>query len=113
MDYKKEVDKKFRYIIKNSTCDIKILIKSTDSARNGPYMRINPELLCAVPKLKLRTEAKDEEAVPKDPNDFTPIRKKKHGLHVSKRHVFMRIDRFLNRQEPMSEEELSSNEFES
>ena len=100
-------------MIKISLNDLEVLIKSTVGNRSGPYRRIDPGILGAIPELKLKT-GRSGEKVEEDPNAFTTVersRRKKHGKHVSKKRVFDRLDRFLERQEAVSDEEISAEDM--
>ena len=101
--------------MKNSTTDLEILVKSVDPNRGGPYRKIDIAVLGAIPKLKLKIDKKTETPA-SDPNEFSTVsilRKRKLGKKASKERVFRRLERFLDTQEPMSEDELSSDDMSS
>ena len=113
LDYKKDVDSDLRFIVKNNTTDLEVLLKSTKPNRLGPYRRIDPAILGEVPDLDLKTEKPDPNTTP-DPNAFSTVenkRRAKHGKFVSKKRIYERIDRFLDRCEPISDTELSADEM--
>ena len=113
LDYKKDVDSDLRFIVKNNTTDLEVLLKSTKPNRLGPYRRIDPAILGEVPDLDLKTEKPDVNTTP-DPNAFSTVenkRRAKHGKFVSKKRIYERIDRFLDRCEPISDTELSADEM--
>ena len=93
--------------MKNCDNDLEILVKSTQTHREGPYRRIDIGMLGAIAKLKYRTEKPPPPSNPSpDPNSFTPVtypRKKKLGKEASQRRVFPRLGRFLHREEPWSD----------
>ena len=110
MDFKKQKDPNFRYLVKNGTTDLEVLCKTLDN--NGPYQRIDLSILGAIPKLKLVTP-KSVALIQKENEDFTKVlskKAKKLGKKVSKERLFKRIHRFINYQEPVSEDELSDDE---
>ena len=115
MEYKTQRDKNFRYLVKNTSSDIEILVKSVDPNRGGPYRKIDLALLGEIPDLKLKIDKK-ETAHEIDPNKFTKVtsrRKKKLGKKTSQNRIFNRLDRFLERLEPLSDDDLSCDEMSS
>ena len=110
MEYKREKDEKFRYMIKNGTTDLEVMCKSLNN--NGPYGRIDLGVLCAVPKLKLITP-RPSASIDKDKDDFIKVtskKAKKSGRAVSKARLFQRLYRFTNYLEPVSDESLSEDD---
>ena len=79
IDYKTEVDKDTRYLIKASVNDIEILIQSTRENRQGPYRRIDPGVLGAIPELNLKTE-KAPEVQASDDSEFSPVNQSRGSL---------------------------------
>ena len=80
---------------------------------NGPFRRIDPGILGAIPDLDLTTpKSKSPE---KNNEGFTRVekkRRKKRGRHVSQSRLFQRIERFLNMVDPLSEDEVSDDNME-
>ena len=115
MDFKTKRDRNFRYIVKNLTTDLEILVKSVDPNRGGPYRKIDIAILGAIPELNLKINKKIETPA-EGPNEFTTVssrRKRKLGKKASKERVFRRLERFLEMGEPMSDDEQSSDEMSS
>ena len=76
------------------------------AASNGPYRRINLEILGVIPKLKLKTR-KSKYYPPKNDEGFNLVgAKKKFGRdkHVSKRRLFQWIQDFINFREHVSDD---------
>ena len=111
MSYKKERDDKFWYLIKPGLNDIEILCKTFN--HNGPFRRIDPSILGAIPNLETTTPKARSPEKPLD--GFTKVEKKrssKRGKHVSQTRLFNRIERFVNMGEPISDDDLSDNDME-
>ena len=96
MDYKKE-NNDFKYIIRNSSNDIQILVKRVSVLNHTPYHEIPIESLCALTPLKTvsKPEKPDVETVEEE-DGYEKISKDIRENYMSKDEIFHRITSFLN-----------------
>ena len=96
MDYKKE-NRDFKYIIRNSTNDIQILVKRISELNHTPYRIIPIESLGALTPLKtINKPVKPVEESEGDEDGYEKVTKDVRENYISKDEIFNNITSFLN-----------------
>ena len=96
LDYKK-LNKDFKYIIRNSTKDIQILVKRISELSHTPYRVIPIESLGALTPLKTRNKpVKNTEEVESIEDGYETITKDIRENYISKEEIYNNITSFLN-----------------
>merc|ERR1711954_210005 len=107
MDYKKEVNTDFRFLIRNDELDIKILIKRICEDYRLPYRQMSLDVLGAISPVKPRTQKAPEDGdVNQKDDDNTFISPNRRGAlenYRPKELIFDNITAILNGFESESE----------
>ena len=106
MEYKKSVNQNLRYVIKNDTDDLKVLVRAYDEYDHVPYREMSLDTLGKLPELDCVTKT---ETVPEsvmleaeDPERFQLSREERKRKRrqspkkISCEKIFNRISSFLN-----------------
>merc|ERR1712081_41546 len=100
MGYKRE-NTDFRYLVRNDTQDLKVLIKRISEGERVPYRPIALEVLGRLSPLKTTVRAtiaeKNKEEEDEDPEGFTPTESsKKKENYIDKESIYRNITSILN-----------------
>ena len=98
MEYKR-VNTDFRYIVRNSTTDIKVLIKRISEGYTLPYREVSLKVLGALSPLKTTFKDEEEQSSPTkevDEEGFSKTPSKVRPNYIPKDQIFDNITSILN-----------------
>merc|ERR1711954_117093 len=100
MAYKKEVNRDFRYIVRNGQKDLKILIKRLSEEGRVPYRELSLDVLGRLSPLKTQVKEKPKEKPVEDEDVNDGFQKqgspRKEDNYIPKDRIFHNITSILN-----------------